>query len=125
MNEPRFHNKPLILETPCERIDPSDPTGKKTIEDKGTWAREIKLLESLIGMDPESDEFKTLEQELSEKGKASREKMQYAIDQKNGKAKKKLEKGQRSLVDMLGKQKKKKMESTNSSSLSDEEEVNE
>jgi AP endonuclease 1 len=125
MNEPRFHNMPLILETPCDRIDPSDPTGKKTIEDKGTWAREIKLLESLIGMDPESNEFKTLEQELSEKGRASREKMQHAIDQKNGKAKKKLEKGQRSLVDMLGKKKKKKKESTNSSSLSDEEEIDE
>jgi hypothetical protein len=51
--------------------------------------------------------------------------MQYAIDQKNGKAKKKLEKGQRSLVDMLGKKEKKKVESTNSSSLSDEEEVDE
>jgi len=127
MNEPRFHNMPLILETPCDRIDPSDPTGKKTIEDKGTWAREIKLLESLIGMDPESDEFKNLEQELSEKGRASREKMQYAIDQKNKKAKKMLEKGQRSLVDMMGKKNKNKnkMESTENSSLSDEEEVDE
>jgi AP endonuclease-1 len=127
MNEPRFHNMPMILETPCDRIDPSDPTGKKTIEDKATWAREIKLLESLIGMDPESDEFKSLEQELSEKGRASREKMQYAIDQKNKKAKKMPEKGQRSLVDMMGKKNKNKnkmkMESTENSSLSDEEEV--
>jgi AP endonuclease-1 len=120
---------PLILETPCDRIDPSDPTGKKTIEDKGTWAREIKLLESLIGMDPESDEFKNLEQELSEKGRASREKMQDAIDQKNKKAKKTPEKGQRSLVDMMGKKDKKKnkmkMESTENSSLSNDEEVDE
>ena len=33
MNEPRFHNMPLILETPCDKVDPSDPTGKKIIED--------------------------------------------------------------------------------------------
>jgi AP endonuclease-1 len=103
MNESRFHNMPLILETPCDRIDPSDPTGKKTIDDKSVWAREIKLLESLIGMDPEGDEFKRLEQELSEKGRASREKMQKAIDEKNKNAKTKLEKGQRSLVDMISK----------------------
>jgi AP endonuclease 1 len=115
MNEPRFHNMPLILETPCDRIDPSDPTGKKMIDDKNVWAREIKLLESLIGMDPEGDEFKQLELELSEKGRASREKMQKAIDEKNKKAKKKLEKGQRSLKDMIGK----KEESTDGSTLSE------
>jgi ribosome recycling factor len=73
-------------------------------------------------MDPEGDEFKKLELELSEKGRASREKMQKAIDEKNEKAKKKLEKGQRSLLDMMGKKKK---GSKDSSILSDEEEVEE
>lgn len=115
MNEPRFQHKPLILETSCGRIDPSDPTGKKSIDDKGVWAREIKLLESLIGMDPEGDEFKQLEQELSEKGRAAREKMQKAIDQKNDKAERKLEKGQRSLAAMMRKER----ASTDGSTLSD------
>ena len=122
MNEPRFHNMPLILETPCDRVDPSDPTGKKVIEDKSTWAREIKLLEGLIGMDPEGDEFKKLEQDLSDSGRASREKMQKAIDEKSEKAKKKLEKGQKSLLDMMGKKKK---ESTESSISSVEEDLDE
>ena len=75
MNEPRFEGLPLILETPCEKPDPDDPKGKKTIEDKTVWAKEIKLLESLIGMESESEEFKRLETELSEKGKDEREKL--------------------------------------------------
>ena len=120
MNEPRFQNLPLILETPCDKPDPSDPTGKKVIEDKGSWAREIKLLESLIGMDPEGEEFQKLEKELSDKGKAEREKVQKQIDARGEKAQKKSEKGQRSLLEMMGKKKKK---GTKSPILSDEEEV--
>src|SRR5262249_15620648 len=34
MNEHRFEGLPLILETPCEKPDPKDPTGKKMVEDK-------------------------------------------------------------------------------------------
>jgi len=101
MNEPRFHNMPLILETPCDRPDPNDPKGKKKIEDKTIWAKEIKLLESLIGMDPEGDEFKELERTLSAKGRAEREQMQKQFDAKVEKAKKKLDKGQKSLTDMF------------------------
>ncbi|EXJ90925.1 AP endonuclease 1 [Capronia coronata CBS 617.96] len=82
MNEPQFQGLPLILETPCERPDPEDPTGKKTIDDKTIWATEIKLLESLIGMDPESDTFKNLERELSERGKKERDEMQAQFDKK-------------------------------------------
>ena len=119
MNEPRFHNMPLILETPCDKVDPSDPTGKKIIEDKGIWAREIKLLESLINMDPESAKFKNLEAELSEKGKASREKMLQTLAVRDEKAKKRLEKGQKSLINMMGK---KKMKGAEDPVLSDEEE---
>lgn len=107
MNEPRFQGLPLILETPCEKPDPKDPSGKKTIEDKSVWAKEIKLLESLIGMDPEGDEFLSLESELSKKGKKERHEMQAKFDEKREKEKKKLakerEKGQKSLSDMFGK----------------------
>ena len=101
MNEPRFENLPLILETPCEKPDPNDKTGKKTLEDKTVWAREIKLLESLIGMDPEGAEFKKLEKELADKGKAEREKHQKSYDEKQKKLEKQ-EKGQKSLKDMMG-----------------------
>jgi len=107
MNEPRFEGLPLILETPCEKPDPKDPSGKKTIEDKSVWAKEIKMLESLIGMDPTGDEFLSLEKELSNKGKKERADMQAKFNEKQEKEKKKLakerEKGQKSLADMFGK----------------------
>ena len=110
MNEPRFQNLPLILETPCERPDPKDPTGKKTIDDKKVWVGEIKLLESLIGMDPDGSEFKKLEKDLSDQGKAERAKMQKSMDETAAKKAKKLakemEKGQQSLAGMFGGKKK-------------------
>lgn len=109
MNDPRIANIPLILETPCEKTDPDDP--KKTIEDKTTWSREIKLLENLIGMDPEGDEYKKMEADLSAKGKAERDKMEKWQDEKekkdqakSDKARKKLEqaeKGQKDISSML------------------------
>ena len=124
MNEPRFQDMPLILETPCDRKDPEDPTGKKVIEDKSIWSREIKLLESLIGMDADSSEFKKLEKTLSDQGKAERAKMQKAFDDKNEKATKKIakekEKGQKSLTEMFGAGKKRK---ASTPVTSDEEDV--
>ena len=110
MNEPRFENLPLILETPCDKPDPRDLDGKKTVEDKGVWAREIKLLEGLIGMDVEGEEFKGLARELGEKGREEREKTQKGIDAREEKVRKKLERGQRSLVDMMSGKKKGKGE---------------
>lgn len=105
MNEPRFEGMPLILETPCEVPDPNDKTGKKFKADLNIWAKEIKLLESLIGMDPQGPEFKALEAELSEKGRAEREKMQTSIEtnskKKEAKAKKALEKGQKTLANLF------------------------
>ena len=121
MNEPRFQNLPLILETPCERPDPKDTTGKKTIDDKKVWVGEIKLLESLIGMDPDGIEFKKLEKDLSDQGKAERAKMQKSMDETAAKKAKKLakemEKGQQSLAGMFGG--KKKDLSADSDGLSD------
>ncbi|KIW10812.1 hypothetical protein PV08_10111 [Exophiala spinifera] len=106
MNFSAFEGLPLILETPCERPDPSDPKGKKTIDDKNVWATEIKLLESLIGMDVDGETFKTLEKDLADKGRQERETMQKQFDKKTEEQKKKAakEKGQKSLRDMFGKQ---------------------
>jgi AP endonuclease-1 len=64
VNDERLHGIPMVLETPGEIIDDN---GVGT-EDKGVWAREIKLLESLVGMDANSDEFKSLEAKLREEG---------------------------------------------------------
>ncbi|KUL84340.1 hypothetical protein ZTR_06313 [Talaromyces verruculosus] len=147
MNEERFQELPMILETPIDRPVPSNaPTkGKgrskskkeededddscgsdheidspkpkkprkgpashnKLVEDKSVWAREIKLLESLIGMDPESSEFRTLETQLSEEGRAERQKHQEQYERKREteakKKQKELEKGQKSLDGMFKK----------------------
>ena len=107
MNEPRLTNIPLILETPCDKPDPEDP--KKTIDDKTVWSREIKLLESLIGMDPESDEYEQLESDLADQGKEERDKMQkWQADKekkdadKAEKARKKLEKAEKGQQNISG-----------------------
>ncbi|KAL9013890.1 MAG: hypothetical protein Q9173_001437 [Seirophora scorigena] len=67
---------------------PMKPPKEKTFEDKGIWAREIKLLESLIGMDAESDEFKVLEKGLADQGAEERKKYQEAYDRKLAKEEK-------------------------------------
>lgn len=84
VNEKRFENLPLILETP---IDHKDENGKD-IEDKRVWAREIKMLEGMIGMDADGDEFKTMERDLAEQGQSERAKYQEAFQRKMDKAKK-------------------------------------
>ncbi|KAF3386606.1 hypothetical protein F1880_001528 [Penicillium rolfsii] len=77
------------------------------VPDHGVWAREIKLLESLIGMDPEGEEFRALEARLSEEGREMREKQmeQYErkIETERKKEAKAKEKGQKSLTDMIKK----------------------
>ena len=78
----------MVLETP---IDKKDDKGK-TIEDKQVWADEIKLLESLIGMDPVSKEFTELEVELQARGKSERSKIQEQVDKKTAKDAKKASK---------------------------------
>ena len=79
----------MILETP---IDVKDGATGKEVPDKGIWAREIKLLEGLVGMDVKSEEFKTLERELWEKGKEERDRIQGQVDRKGKKAEEKVKK---------------------------------
>jgi AP endonuclease-1 len=85
MNEDAFREKPMVLETP---IDKKGADGK-AVEDKQVWADEIKLLESLIGMDAEGDEFGKLEKELFAKGADERSKIQAQVDKKSSKPAKK------------------------------------
>ena len=95
MNEPRFEGLPMVLETP---IDHKDPETGKDVEDKGVWAREIKMLENLIGIDADNDEsFKSLEKKLSDKGAEERAKLQESFDKKIEKERKTRGKGQTKL----------------------------
>jgi len=94
VNEERLWGVPMVLETP---IDVKDASGKE-VQDKGIWAGEIKLLESLVGMDVESEEFKALERDLCEKGRSERERVQKQVDkreEKDQKAKDGKGKGQK------------------------------
>jgi AP endonuclease-1 len=86
VNDSRFEGLPLILETPIEVKDADglvlkDEKGKVK-EDKGIWAGEIKMLENLVGMDMEGDEFKKLEAELARKGRPERERLEEQIGKK-------------------------------------------
>ncbi|KAJ4347202.1 DNA-(apurinic or apyrimidinic site) lyase [Didymosphaeria variabile] len=88
VNDERLHGLPMVLETP---IDKKDENGKK-FEDKSVWAREIKMLEQLVGMDVESDEFKKWEADLHEEGASERERVGEQVkkrEEKNAKPKKK------------------------------------
>ncbi|KAJ4347763.1 DNA-(apurinic or apyrimidinic site) lyase [Ascochyta clinopodiicola] len=78
VNDIRLHGLPMVLETP---VDSVDENGKK-FEDKSIWAREIKLLEQLVGMDVESDEFKELEKSLHEQGNGERERIGDQVERK-------------------------------------------
>ncbi|KAI1382264.1 AP endonuclease, partial [Hypoxylon crocopeplum] len=90
MNHGAFQGMPMVLETPIDRKGADG----KTFEDKQVWADEIKLLESLIGMDPDGDEFQALETRLQTEGAAERGKIQDQVDRKSAKdAKKGAKKG--------------------------------
>ncbi|KAM0437425.1 hypothetical protein ACHAPT_001787 [Fusarium lateritium] len=91
MNHAPFAGMPMVLETPIDRPGPNG----KSVEDKKVWADEIKLLESLVGMDAESDEFKQLEEELQARGEAERNKIQDQVDRKAVKDAKKGTRGKR------------------------------
>ncbi|KAI4600124.1 hypothetical protein KJ359_001226 [Pestalotiopsis sp. 9143b] len=92
VNTDGFAGLPMVLETPIDRKGADG----KAVEDKQVWADEIKLLESLIGMDSEGDEFKALEEKLQAQGAAERGKIQDQVDRKAGKdAKKGAPKGKK------------------------------
>ncbi|KAF4629447.1 hypothetical protein G7Y89_g8699 [Cudoniella acicularis] len=76
-----FQDLPMVLETP---IDKKGDNGK-VIEDREVWATEIKLLEGLIGADPETEEFKKEEQRLQDIGVEERKKFQGQVDKKQQK----------------------------------------
>jgi AP endonuclease-1 len=76
-----FQDLPMVLETP---IDTRGPDGK-SVEDKSVWATEIKLLEGLIGVDPESEDFKKEEKRLQDLGAEERKKFQGQVDKKQQK----------------------------------------
>lgn len=78
----------MVLETPIDRMQ----TGGKMVEDKGVWAREIKLLESLVGMNVEGEEFGELEKTLAKEGEGERKKGMDAFEKKMEKGKKAGEK---------------------------------
>lgn len=81
VNDVRMWGLPMILETPCEVMGGDG----RMIEDKGVWAREIKLLESLVGMDVDAEEFKTLEAELQDEGLAERQRIGEQVDRRGAK----------------------------------------
>ncbi|KAI1749376.1 xylose isomerase-like protein [Xylaria castorea] len=85
MNRDSLAGLPMVLETPIDRPNPDG----KTVEDKQIWADEIKLLESLIGMDAASAEFAALEEKLHAQGASERAKIQDQVDRKGAKDAKK------------------------------------
>jgi AP endonuclease 1 len=89
VNDERFWGIPMVLETPIEKKDES---GKK-VDDHGIYAREIKMLESLVGMDAESKEFKALEKQLQDEGAKERDRIQDQVNRKEAKEKRKAEGG--------------------------------
>jgi AP endonuclease-1 len=96
MNDPRVIGLPMVLETPIEVRDENgnlqkDAKGKE-MEDKNIWAREIKLLESLVGMDVDGDEFLQLEDRLQKMGKVERDRIAEQVEKKTTKVKEKEDK---------------------------------
>ncbi|KAF1810801.1 DNA-lyase [Eremomyces bilateralis CBS 781.70] len=104
VNDGRFHGLPLVLETPidvpvkaelvgggeAESGKKKGPVKKaKAVEDKGIWAREIKLLEQLRGMDVESREFEEMETRLAAEGAAERDRVEDQVRRRDDKAAKK------------------------------------
>jgi AP endonuclease-1 len=82
-----FQGLPMVLETPID-----EGPDRKGEEDKGVWAREIKLLEGLIGADLDSDSFSAEEQRLQDVGMEERKKYQDQADKKQSQLEKKKQK---------------------------------
>ncbi|XMA19339.1 hypothetical protein WAI453_012130 [Rhynchosporium graminicola] len=110
VNYAPFQDLPMVLETPTEKKGADG----KAVEDKTVWATEIKLLESLIGADPETQLFRDEEKRLQDAGAEERKKFQGQIDKKQ----------QKSLDSMFKKTpaKKKKSKKTDDEDASDDNE---
>jgi AP endonuclease-1 len=123
VNDSRFEGLPLILETPVEVKDADGAVMKdekgKVKEDKAIWAGEIKLLENLVGMDVEGEEFKKLEAELARKGRPERERLEEQIGKKMEKEAAKEARAAKKKVAGKGKKGKKGEVSDDESELSD------
>lgn len=118
VNEVRFQGLPMVLETPIEVRDEQgnlvkDDKGKEK-EDKGIWAREIKMLESLVGMDVESDEFKEMGKRLQKMGTGERSRVADQVERREEKQKAVKEKKEKGRA-----KKKTKQEDTDGSALSE------
>jgi len=74
MNYEPFQNLPMVLETPIHN--------EAKVENTQIWADEIKLLEGLIGRDPEDAEFLAEAEELQSKGASERAKINGQVDKK-------------------------------------------
>ncbi|PWW77401.1 AP endonuclease [Tuber magnatum] len=72
MNDERLEGLPLILETP--------------MEEEKTWAEEVKLLESLIGVEGDDPEFLATAEELASRGAGERRTAGIAAQKKAVKA---------------------------------------
>ena len=122
VNEPRFEGLPIVLETPIEVRDEDGNVVKdekgKVKEDKGIWAQEIKMLESFVGMDVESEEFLTLEKALARKGEGERKRVNDQVERREEKAKEKATKGKKG-TKKKGKVEKDDEKSSGGSSLSE------
>lgn len=116
VNYEPFQDLPMVLETPIDRKGADG----KSVEDKSVWATEIKLLEGLIGADPDSDEFKYDEKRLFESGADERKKIQDQVDKKQGLADKKQQKTLDSIFKKSAPKKKKKAAAANEDSSDDE-----
>lgn len=99
VNEPRLAGLPLVLETPIEVRDESGELVKdekgKAKEDKGIWAREIKMLEGMVGMDVESEEFLEMDQRLAKQGEPERNRLEEQVTRKARERAEKAEKAER------------------------------
>lgn len=85
VNTDAFAGLPMVLETPIDRVGANG----KEFEDRQVWADEIKLLESLIGMDADTDDFKAKEKALQAEGAKERKRVQEQVDKKSAKDAKK------------------------------------
>ncbi|PNS16091.1 DNA-(apurinic or apyrimidinic site) lyase 1 [Sphaceloma murrayae] len=93
MNEERLRGLPMVLETPLESYDEEgnrvkDDKGLESEGQKAIWAGEIKLLESLVDMDAETDDFRELESRLAKRGQKERARIQDQVDRRDEKASK-------------------------------------